>query len=44
MGTEFFEGLDAQYWTMYKTGLISKSPTELYTIIDDVDEVLEKIN
>lgn len=42
--SEYFEGLDKQYWDMYNAGLINKPPYELYSIVDEVDEILEEIN
>jgi len=42
--SKYFEGLDEQYWAMYRAGLINKRPPELYSLVDEVDEVLEKID
>lgn len=44
VGSGYFEGLDEQYWEMYAEDLINCPPNELYTIVDDVDEILEQIN
>lgn len=44
VGSDYFEGLDKQYWHMHYNGLINCKPDELYTIVDDVEEILEDIN
>ena len=43
VGLKYFENLDEQYWKMYDAGLIDCIPYELYTIVDEVDEVLKEI-
>ncbi|MBQ4646237.1 MAG: LOG family protein [Candidatus Gastranaerophilales bacterium] len=40
VGSDYFKGLNEQYWNMYDCGLINRSPEELYTIVDEVDEAL----
>lgn len=44
VGKEYFKGLDEQYQKIYQAGLLSVEPSELYTLTDDVDEVIEKAN
>ena len=39
IGKEYFKGLDEQYHTLYKNGLITTKPEELYTIADSEDEI-----
>lgn len=41
--SEYFDGLSKQYWDMYQAGLINTQPSELFSIVDDVDEILEEI-
>ena len=41
---KYFEGLNKQYWDMYVAGLIKQKPSELYTLVNDVDEILNGIN
>lgn len=43
VGSEYFEGLDSQYWDMYMQKLIDCTPDELYTIVDHVYEITEQI-
>lgn len=43
VGKEYFQGLNEQYWTMYRAGLISVKPYELYTLVDEVNETLREI-
>lgn len=44
VGKEFFEGLDLQYEQLYKSGLISCKPEELYTIVDSKEEIMAMID
>ena len=41
VGKEYFEGLNQQYWTMYRAGLISAKPFELYTLVESADEIIK---
>ena len=39
VGKEYFKGLDEQYQTLYKNGLITCKPDELYKIVDSEEEI-----
>lgn len=39
VGKEFFKGLDEQYKTLYKAGLLRCNPDELYTIVDKEEDI-----
>lgn len=39
VGKDFFKGLAEQYNHLYKTGLIKCKPSELFTIVDNEDEL-----
>lgn len=42
VGKEYFKGLDEQYQKIYQSGLLQVRPSELYTLTDNVNEVIEK--
>lgn len=44
VGKEYFEDLDKEYHKMYENGLIKCHPSELYTITDDIYEVIEDLD
>ena len=39
VGKEYFKGLNEQYQTLYKNGLITCKPEELYTLVDSEKEI-----
>ena len=43
VGREFFSGLNNQYKTLYDNGLINCKPSELYTIVDTLEEINKNI-
>ena len=43
VGKDYFKGLDEQYHTLHRKGLISCPPEELYTIVDSIDEINKNI-
>ena len=43
VGRNYFKGLDEQYHTLHKSGLINCQPEELYTIVDSIDEINKNI-
>lgn len=43
VGKEYFKGLDEQYHTLYKHGLITCKPEELYKIADSVEEIKDLV-
>ena len=43
IGKEYFKGLNEQYQTLYKNGLISCKPEELYTIVNTEDDLYKLI-
>lgn len=43
VGKDYFKGLDEQYQTLYKNGLINCKPEELYTIVNNIDEINKNI-
>lgn len=44
VGKDFYKGLQEQYETLYKNKLIKCPPSELFTIVDSVEEVNELLN
>ena len=42
VGKEYFKALDEQYQKIYQSGLLQVKPSELYTLTDDVYEVIQK--
>ena len=44
VGSKYFSGLDEQYKKMHESGLIKGELSSLYTLTDDIDKVIEKIN
>ena len=43
VGKKFFKGLDEQYRTLYKAGLLRCPPEELYTIVDREEDIKDII-
>ena len=43
VGKEYFKGLDEQYHTLFRNGLINCHPDELYKIVDSVEEINSNI-
>ena len=44
VGKDYFKGLDEQYKKLKDAGLIKCEVSELYTIVDSTNEILDKIN
>jgi len=44
VGSKYFEGLDKQYHQMYKAGLIKSHPSELYTLTDNIYDVINELD
>lgn len=43
VGKDYYKGLIEQYETMYKVGLINCKPEELFTVVDSLEELENKV-